>query len=298
MLMAALVSMPVAAAPVSMPMDFSRGVIGLDATIADQPVYVMLDTGVDPSAIDIHRAEALGLKMDRDDGGEVSGVGDAKSVIAHPASIEGLAIGSRRFGPVDALTSDLSTLSTAYGRPLDAVLGFSFLKNSLVLIDYPNRKLVLLDRLADARPTIRDCRRRWNLAFQTLGDDDWPIIPNFRFGTSAGPVSLDTGSNGGIALFEPALTLRGLRAALVETGEEEHSGFRGKEKSKIYVLNESVGFGPFALPAGQAVRITKTMGTADTRVANIGNQLFAAMHLKILLDYPAKKILFYGDCGS
>ena len=63
-----------------------------------------------------------------------------------------MAIGSRGFGPVDALAADMHAMSAAYGRTLDAVLGYSFLKDKMVLIDYPNRKVVLLDQLADARP--------------------------------------------------------------------------------------------------------------------------------------------------
>jgi hypothetical protein len=59
-----------------------------------------------------------------------------------------------------------------------------------------------------------------------------------------------------------------------------------------------VGFGPFTLPAGQVVKLTKAADANDRRVANVGNALFAAMNLKILLDYPAKMIRFYGDCGG
>ncbi|MGH3428909.1 MAG: hypothetical protein ACRDQZ_15310 [Mycobacteriales bacterium] len=64
------------------------------------------------------------------------------------------------------------------------------------------------------------------------------------------------------------------------------------------MLNERVGFGPFSLLAGQVVMLTKASSATDKRAANIGNQLFAAMNLKILLDYPAKQILFYGNCGG
>jgi len=101
----AVISSPVVAAPLSVPFDFSRGAIGLDVTIGGQPVYLMLDTGVDPSVIDIDRAEALGLKIDRGVSGEASGFGDAKSASVFAATISGLAIGSRDFGPVDALAS-------------------------------------------------------------------------------------------------------------------------------------------------------------------------------------------------
>jgi hypothetical protein len=289
---------PVFAEPVAVPFDFSRGVIGLDATIGDRPVYALLDTGVDPSAVDIHRAETLGLKIDRSDSGEISGVGDAQSVRAVSATLDGLVIGSRGFGAFDALASDLSALSNVYGRPIDAILGYSFLKDTLVLVDYPNRKVVLLDQPGDVRLITRSCRQHWYLALQTFGDDNWPIIPQFHFGSAVGPASLDTGSNGGIALFPRAFRVPGLRAALVENGEVEHSGFRGVEKSKTYVLHEAVGFGPFTLPAGSVVKLMKATGASDRRVANVGNELFAALNLKILFDYAGKKIRFYGNCGA
>ncbi len=35
----------------------------------------------------------------------------------------------------------------------------------------------------------------------------------------------------------------------------------------------------------------------DDRVANIGNGLFATMGLKMLLDYRAHSMTFYGDCS-
>ena len=35
-----------------------------------------------------------------------------------------------------------------------------------------------------------------------------------------------------------------------------------------------------------------------TRLANVGNKLFAEMNLKILLDYRARQMTFYGDCGA
>jgi hypothetical protein len=33
------------------PFDFSRSLIGIEATVNGEPLYVLLDTGVDPSAI-------------------------------------------------------------------------------------------------------------------------------------------------------------------------------------------------------------------------------------------------------
>ncbi len=49
------------------------------------------------------------------------------------------------------------------------------------------------------------------------------------------------------------------------------------------------------MPAGQAVTVRKTPGS-DTRIANIGNKLFAAMGLKMILDYKDRAMTFYGVC--
>ena len=44
------------------PFDFSQSEIAIDATVNGEPLYLLLDTGVDPSSIDLQRAEALHLK--------------------------------------------------------------------------------------------------------------------------------------------------------------------------------------------------------------------------------------------
>ena len=63
----------------------------------------------------------------------------------------------------------------------------------------------------------------------------------------------------------------------------------------VFTLNVPVGFGPFTLPAGQIVTLRKPPGS-DSRAANIGNKLFAALKLKMLLDYKSRVMTFYGDC--
>jgi Aspartyl protease len=45
------------------PFDFSQSEIGIDATVNGEPLFILLDTGVDPSTIDLQRAEALHLKI-------------------------------------------------------------------------------------------------------------------------------------------------------------------------------------------------------------------------------------------
>ena len=293
----ALAAGPAFTAPLTAPFDFSHGEIGLSVSVGGAPLYMNHDTGVDPSEIDLERAETLGLKIDRGAGGEATGEGDDKQSKVYPTAIAGLAIGGQSFPAFDALAFGMGPLSQQYGRPLDGVIGYSFLKDKIVLIDYPARTVGLLDQPSDAIAAIRACRQRWTIPLESFKDDSIPLIPAFRFGDATAPISLDTGSNGGIALYQDALNLPGLRAALVETGEKAYQGARGTGHAKTYVLKEPVGFGPFSLPAGQSVTLYPGAGSADTRLANIGNQLFARMKLKILFNYRARLMTFYGDCG-
>jgi Aspartyl protease len=289
---------PVVGAVLDIPFDFSRKAIGIDVTIHGTPLYVILDTGVDPSVIAIARAESLGLKVDRASSGEASGYGESESATVFPATIDGLAIRGRSFAPIDALMADTTAMSRGYGRDIDAVLGYSFLKDKIVLINYAAQRVWILDRAANADSVVRRCRTHWSTAMQFLGGDNTPIIPDFRFGSASGPITLDTGSNSGISLFDRALESPDVNASLVEQGEIEHTGARGNAKSKAYSFEAPVGFGPFSLPAGQGVYKIKAERPDDKRFANIGNRLFAEMRLTILLNYRAKKLTFYGNCPA
>jgi hypothetical protein len=294
LLIATVSSVAASQEPLTIPFDFSRSAIGLDVTVRGKPLYVILDTGVDPSAIDLARAEALGLKIDRQDGGEASGFGDAKGATIFPSSIDELVIGGHAFAPFDALASDMTAISAHYGRKLDGILGYSFLADKIVLIDYPRQTLGILNQATDAIPMVETCRTRWRTPLRTV--ENFPVITNFRFGTAKGRITLDTGSNGGIALYQSALDLKGVRAALSEKAAITFAGARGDGKAESYTFNAPVGFGPFTLPPGEIVTVRNEKGSNSTRVANGGNALFAAMKLKMLLNYRARTMTFYGNC--
>ena len=55
------------------PFDFSQSAIGIDSTVNGEPLYILFDTGVDPSVIDLKSAEALHMKIERTAGGVQNG---------------------------------------------------------------------------------------------------------------------------------------------------------------------------------------------------------------------------------
>lgn len=286
---------PAAPSPLVVPFDFSRGAIDLEVKVHGQPLRMILDTGVDPSVIDLSRAQALGLKIDRGDAGEATGFGEGKGAQVFPGVIDQLTIDGQPFAAFDTLASDMSGLSAGYGRPLDGVIGYSFLADKTVLIDYPGQTVAFLNNAGQAKGLTATCRQRWSTSLKTV--DSFPIIPGFRFGAARAPVSLDTGSNGAVGLFKSALGLPGVKASLAESGSVTRTGARGEAKAKSYVLKAPVGFGPFTA-TDTPMSVYSEAGSTKTRVANVGNKLMAQMKLKVLFDYRGKRMVFYGACDG
>jgi hypothetical protein len=248
-LLSLLIARPVFAEPLSVPFDFSRSEIAVAATIRGAPATVFIDSGVDPSTIDLARAKALHLKLGQT-AGEVSGTGGGKSPPAFAATIDGFVIAGRIFPGFDAVAVDLGSISKKYGRPVDAVIGFSFLHDKSVLIDYPAHTLELLAGAADASAATGSCRIKWAADLRLIPGENWPSFAAFRLGAASVPVTIDTGSNSHLMLYQGALGLPGLRASLVSRGVTQAGGFRGLEMRRTYAFAAPLGFGPFSLPSG------------------------------------------------
>lgn len=294
---ATLIPAAAGATPLVAPFDFSRSTISLDVSVRGVPLRMFLDTGVSPSVIDTARANALGLKVNYAGGGEASGDGDARSAIVYPTLIDNLTIKGRAFGDVKALTLDMSAVSGALRRPVDGILGHSFLTGKLVLIDYPSRTVTIFDDEAESAAQLATCRKAWLRPLRSFDGDKIPVV-ELKIGSVLIPVSIDTGSNGNMSLFKRALEESAVSAAMVETGSTTSVGARGAYTEKVYRMNAPISLGPFTLPAGEEVALDSKEGAADTRLANVGNQLLASMQLKLLLDYRKSRLGFFGDCAS
>ena len=282
--------------PLRVRFDFSRSEIGVAATIKGSPVYVFVDSGTDPSTIDLARAKELHLKLGRSDGGQVTGTGSGKAPQAFPTMIEGLAIAGHSFPGIEAVAVDLGVISQPYGRRVDGVLGFSFLKNEAVLIDYNAHVLQILSDPKDEEAATRSCHLKWNADLRLVPGNNSPSFVRFRLGAGEAPVTLDTGSNSPLMLYQGALALPGLRAALKSQGTTHAGGYLGGETRNKYVMMAPIGFGPFVLPRGTSVELNAHAGPGGV-VANAGNNLFAALKLKMLLDYPQHRMAFFGECS-
>ncbi len=150
-------ALAVVSASLTLPFYFSHKAIGRQVSLNGAPLFALLDTGVDPSVIDLARARALGLKVETNDAGKGDCFGEGAVPTVFTTRIVGLDAGGRQMRAFDAL--DLSALAQSFGRPVDAILGASFLADKAVLIDYPAHTVTILRRGAHAR-LARTCRLR------------------------------------------------------------------------------------------------------------------------------------------
>jgi predicted aspartyl protease len=245
-------------------------------------LHVLLDTGTDPSVIDLETAARLGLPVAAEASGEAEGAGDGSNPV-HPAKIAGLRIGSEEIPPIDAVAMDLSAASRRLGVEIAGILGHSFLNGRIVENDYPRRLLRLLPeapvyaRTAVVAPLETESHARSPLLTQLVRVNGKPL-----------PVTLDTGSSFNLELFPKARTLLG--PALWDThGRVGHVvGARGNASVR-HVDADSIEIGGLALDSRDLVL---SAGAEETgpRVGNLGNEGLGSFVLT--LDYRNGQIAF------
>src|SRR5262245_59281450 len=103
----------------------------------------MLDTGTDPSALDLKLANELGLKLG--DGGEGTG-GGTNSAKVFETKLATVKLGSIQANNMEALAGEsISMIAEKLGRPIRVILGKSFLQGRIFQIDYPHQTLRFLN---------------------------------------------------------------------------------------------------------------------------------------------------------
>ena len=126
--------------PVEIPFEFFRNEIILSVNVNGKgPFNMMLDTGTDPSVIDLGTARNLGLKLEPL--GKPGAGGGTDVNLTYYTRLPLVEIGGVTVKNLETLTVDLSKMSERLGKPLHGVLGHSLLNGRIVQIDYANRVL-------------------------------------------------------------------------------------------------------------------------------------------------------------
>ena len=110
-----------------------------------QQRWFVIDSGCPATALDMGVAKQLKLPVI----GErpIAGAGEGRSTVGS-TKVESLSLSGLDLFPRNVWALDVNTPVSRYeGRRIDGLLGVDFLERFVVRIDYPNRKIDVIDRL-------------------------------------------------------------------------------------------------------------------------------------------------------
>jgi predicted aspartyl protease len=250
------------------------------------PFNMLLDTNTDPSAIDAGTAREIGLTVGSK-GSPASGGGTQTNTV-FPTQLPTVQIGDMVAKDVAAATVDLTKLGERIGRPIHGVLGFSFLKDRIVQIDYSNLKLRFFTE--SPYPRIQLGPNTVNVvSFPFRYEDGEVIIDSVFINNEKMRAALDTGSSGTFALTPAAVTTLGLEEQGRDS-DEDSIGYNGAFKSKVGTL-KSVRLGKMSIESAQATFWLPGTGHDNKRFqVNIGNGFFR--DFMMTFDFRNKVVVF------
>ena len=272
---------------VEIPFDFYRNEIILEVKINGKgPFNMMLDTGTDPSAIDLNTAKELGLKLIPLKTPASGGGTEVNLPYGTEFSI--VEVGGLTVKEVEALALNLSKISERLGKPLHGILGHSLLNGRVVQIDYPNRVVrfyseSLLRKAANqpntSKRTIMSFRYRDNVLIDDVLVNGKRVVAN-----------LDTGSNGGFTLTPAAVAYLGLEEEVSRAESTTDVGYNGVAENKKGKVS-NITLGGISVDAPDVVFFSKGTGRDNEPWGvNVGNVFLKDFVMTI--DYRRKLVAF------
>jgi len=270
-------------AAVEVPFEFFRNEIIVQVKVDGKgPFNMMLDTGTDPSAIDLATAKELGLKLSGGRG-PVSGGGTDRNV-AYETRLPLVDAGGLTVKNVAALVLDLSKISARLGKPLHGVLGHSLLNGRIVQIDYTNRVVRFYSQSPFAKGQVKTAKRTV-LSFRY---QDNVLIDDVFVNGKKMVGNLDTGSSGSFNLTPAAVSYLGLEEEVNRARVSTSVGFNNvSENREGKVSNITVG--GISIDAPSVIFFGKGTGRdKEPWGVNIGNVFLK--DFVVTIDYRSKLV--------
>ena len=269
--------------PIEVPFETERNLIFVQVKLNGRgPYTMMVDTGTDPSAIDIAAAKELGLEP-KATGENAVGGGTEKNAIYEVKPVD-VTLGELKAENVEIAAGDLSNIAKAIGKPMHGVLGHSFLDKRIVQIDFPARRLRFYTKApADqAAPGVERATLPFEYAHDSILVKD--VAVNGRQVTTL----FDTGFNGAFNVMPAAIPQLGLQEAFDKATPKKAIGFSGAATSREGTVPD-VKIGSLTVESPSVIFWEKGTGHDTTSWGfTIGNGFLK--DFLVTLDYPAKRI--------
>jgi len=269
------------------PFELVKDEIVLAVRIAGKgPFNFLLDTDTDPSAIDLATAKELGLSLGAQ-GYPASGGGTAP-LATYLTRLPLVEVGGLVAKDVSAGAVDLTKLANRLGKPIHGLLGYSFLKDRIVQIDYLNSKISFYAETP--YPGIQFAANTVNRIAVPFRYDGGVLIDTVFVNGQKLRATLDTGSSGTFTLTPQATALLKLDEELRDAPLKESVGYNGALKSKVGIL-KSVRIGRLSIEGAPAsFWLPETGHDREKYDINIGNGFFK--EYVVTFDFRNKLVVF------
>jgi predicted aspartyl protease len=270
---------------IEVPFDFYQNEIILQVKVTDKgPFNMMLDTGTDPSAIDLATAKDIGLKLDPI-GRPGSGGGTSVNLV-YETALSHLEVGGLVARNVEAVAIDLSKISQRLAKPLHGILGHSLLNRRVVQIDYPKRVVRFYSKSPFPKSANQvNTSKRTVLPFRY---DDNILIDEVSVNGKKMTGNLDTGSDGTFKLTPAAVSYLGLGDEASKAPVSASVGYNGVAENRVGNLR-NVTIGGISVDAPTVIFFGKGTGR-DKKIwgINVGNGFLK--DFVVTIDYQRRLI--------
>jgi len=269
----------------AVPFDLYQNEIILQVKVNGKgPFNMMLDTGTDPSAIDLATAREIGLKLDPV--GRRGAGGGTSINLAYETKLPLLEIDGLTAKNIEALAIDLSRISQRLGKPIHGVLGHSLLNDRIVQIDYPQLVVRFYSKSPFAKAVSRPNTPKRTVLHFRYADD--VLVDEVSVNGKKIVANLDTGSDGTFQLTPAAVSYLRLEDEVSKAKVSTSVGFNGVSENREGRIG-SVTIGGISIDAPTVIFFAKGAGR-DKRAwgINIGNAFLKDFVMTI--DYRTKLI--------
>jgi len=265
-----------------------RDAIIVEATLNDSgPYNFILDTGTDPSVVDVNLSDSISLfqiSIGEQD------VGEGKPLeIAIPLPMN-LKVGNLPSSRKLFLGLALNEISNKIGFPIHGILGNNFIRDNLIQIDYQKQKLKIYPSGIDPYPSLSQNVRKLSLQF--IDDGVFPLINTLSINGKRLNTTIDTGSNQPLTLYYASVDYLGLGERLKSARELETVGYGGAHIIKV-VDSIDVKIDDWLIPNTEIhfdLSSEKSKVSLDIRGGNLGNKILK--NFIVTFDYQNGIIWF------
>ncbi|MDT4967922.1 MAG: hypothetical protein QOJ64_2659 [Acidobacteriota bacterium] len=264
------------------PLEIDNNIILMRVSVnGSRPLKFIFDTGASVSVINQSLATELGLNAKGQASGDATGGKIQVSLIRGVSlSVQGAEVSNQVFASMP--------IPKPPGFEFDGVIGFDFINQFVVEIDYRNKTMSMYD------PHTYTYSGRGEVIPLILAGRRIPLARTSITLEGHTPVEarleVDTGADGTFVITSPFVKKHGLLAAVSKTIQGDRRGAGGEEKVLIGRV-KAVQLGRFTIenPPVAFSLDTEGAGASEANDGVIGGEVFR--RFKVIIDYSRKRMI-------